>query len=210
MRNILLADDHAVVRRGIRDIILEAFEDIDVREATDASMALDFFGEQRWALVLLDIHMPGPNILDLLARIREQDPGVPILILTASHESEYIGATMKAGANGFIHKDRSQHELLVAIAEVMAGRQYVQQGIALEVAQSLCKQLPKGTHKHLSAREMAVLRRLALGRVNKEIAFDLGVSGKTVATYLARIKEKTGLSSRVEIARFALSTGLVY
>jgi two-component system, NarL family, invasion response regulator UvrY len=210
MRNILLADDHAVVRRGIRDILLEAFEDIEIREATDASMVLDFFGERHWALVLLDIHMPGPNILDLLARIRERDPAVPILILTASLEGEYIDATMKAGANGFIHKDRRQQELLLAVTEVMAGRQYVQRGIALEVAQSLYAKLPKGTHKHLSIREMEVIRHLALGRANKEIAFDLGVSGKTVATYLARIKLKTGLSGRVEIARFALSAGLVY
>jgi DNA-binding NarL/FixJ family response regulator len=153
--------------------------------------------------------MPGPGILDLLGSIRAVNPGVPVLVLTASNEIEYVIETMKAGANGLIHKHHAVDDLLHAVQRVADGGTYLHADTAIAIATTLQRRKPTLLHHDLSQRELEIFRRIALGRAIKEIGFDLGLSDKTVATYLARIREKTGLTSHVEIARYALKNGLV-
>jgi len=203
MRNILIADDHAVTRRGIREILHEAFPQVVIQEAADAEGLLAVLSDRPWDLVLLDALMPGGSVLETLARIRATHPQVPVLVLTAATEIEYLVHAMRAGANGLIHKHRASDDLLEAIKTVANGGNYIHPESALDLAATLRgdQALP---HERLSGREREIFARIAQGRSVKEIAGELKLSDKTVATYLARIREKTGLNSHVEIARYAL------
>ena len=209
MRYVLIADDHEVTRRGMREIVHEAFPEVEILEAADGPGVRSQLTARPWDLILLDIMMPGSNVLETLARIREMHPSVPVLVLTAVTEVEYVVQTMKAGANGLIHKHHAADELLGAIKRVADGGTYLHAETAIAIATSLRATEPARPHKDLSARELEIFRLIALGQAIKEIADELGISDKTVATYLARIREKTGLSSPVAIARYALKNGLV-
>ena len=209
MRNVLIADDHAVTRHGIRQLLRDAFEDVEVVGVGDGNAALAQLAARPWDLILLDVMMPGPSILEMLARIRAVDPAVPVLVLTASSEIEYVIETMKAGANGLIHKHHAVDDLLDAVQRIAEGGTYLHPETAAAIAKTLHARKPTLPHHDLSERELDIFRRIALGRAIKEIGFDLGLSEKTVATYLARIREKTGLTSHVDIARYALKNGLV-
>jgi DNA-binding NarL/FixJ family response regulator len=209
MRHVLIADDHAVTRRGVRELVLERYPQVQVTELADGDAVLQQLPACHWDLILLDVMMPGPGIIELLARIREHSAAVPVLVLTSSNEIEYVIETMKAGANGLLHKQQAADELLVAIEAVIAGRPYLHAETAAGIARALQVRKPTLPHEELSERELDIFRRIALGRAIKEIGFDLGLSDKTVATYLARIREKTGLLSHVDIARYALKNGLV-
>lgn len=209
MKHVLIADDHAVTRRGIRALLLEHFEDAQVVEASDGHAVLHELPRRPWDLILLDVMMPGPGIIALLSSLRAQNPNVPVLVLTASNEIEYVVQTMKAGASGLLHKHLAADDLVTAIDKVMAGGSYLHAETAIAIARSLQAKKPNLPHQDLSERELDIFRRIALGRAVKEIGFDLGLSEKTVATYLARIREKTSLMSHVDIARYALKNGLV-
>ena len=209
MQHVLIADDHEVTRRGVREILREAFDGIDITEAVDGDSMRAQLPEQSWDLIMLDIMMPGSNVLEMLAHIRQRWSSVPVLVLTAAEEIEYVVQTMKAGANGLIHKHRVSDELLEAIRRVADGGTYLHAETASEIAATLRETKPSLPHEKLSDRELEIFRLIALGRAVKEVAGDLGISDKTVATYLARIREKTGLTSHVEIARYALQKGLV-
>lgn len=209
MKHILIADDHEVTRRGIREIVRDAYPDAAIAEASDAKGVLAHLSAHPCDLLLLDIVMPGGNVLDVLAKVRATHPGLPVLVLTAATEVEYIVQTMKAGANGFIHKHRASDDLLDAIRKVGGGGTYLRSESAISVATSLRSPKPALPHTRLSERELEIFKAIARGQTVKEIAGDLGISDKTVATYLARIREKTGLGSHVEIARYALQNGLV-
>lgn len=209
LRHVLIADDHAVTRRGVRDIVLDLFESAECVEVANGDEAVAALGDRPWDLLLLDVMMPGMPILEVLAQARAKNASVPILVLTASDETQYFVETMKAGANGLIHKQQAASELHEAIRRVAAGGHYLHPDTAVAIAESLRERKPKRLHDDLSEREIEIFRRIALGRSVKEIAFDLGLSDKTVATYLARVRTKTGLVSHVEIARYALRNGLV-
>ena len=209
MRNVLIADDHAVTRHGIRQLLRDAFDGVAVVGVGDGDAALAELSSRPWDLILLDVMMPGPSILEMLARIRAVDSSVPVLVLTASSEIEYVIETMKAGANGLIHKHHAVDDLLEAVQRIAEGGTYLHAETAAAIAKTLHARKPTLPHHDLSERELDIFRRIALGRAIKEIGFDLGLSEKTVATYLARIREKTGLTSHVDIARYALKNGLV-
>ncbi|WP_088287372.1 response regulator transcription factor [Ideonella sp. A 288] len=209
MRHVLIADDHAVTRRGVRELVLERYPDVEVTELADGDAVLEQLPTRTWDLMLLDVMMPGPGIIELLGRIRGREASVPVLVLTGSSEIEYVIETMKAGANGLLHKHQAADELLMAIERVTAGGTYLLAETAAAIARSLRQRKPTLPHEDLSERELDIFRRIALGRAIKEIGFDLGLSEKTVATYLARIREQTGLISHVDIARYALKNGLV-
>ena len=209
MRNVLIADDHAVTRHGIRQLLRDAFEGVEVVGVGDGDAALAELPLRPWDLILLDVMMPGPSILVMLAKIRAVNANVPVLVLTASSEIEYVIETMKAGANGLIHKHHAVDDLLEAVQRIADGGTYLHADTAAAIAKTLHARKPTLPHHDLSERELDIFRRIALGRAIKEIGFDLGLSEKTVATYLARIREKTGLTSHVDIARYALKNGLV-
>jgi two-component system, NarL family, invasion response regulator UvrY len=209
MKKVLIADDHAVTRRGVRDIVLEYFEDAECVEVDSGDAVVACVNDQPWDLLLLDVMMPGMPVLDVLAKVRAARPKVPILVLTASNEIEYVVETMKAGANGLIHKHHAANELISAIRRVGEGGNYLHPDTAIQIASALREDKPRSVHDTLSERELDIFRRIALGRSIKEIAFDLALSDKTVATYLARIRTKTGLTGHVDIARYAMQNGLV-
>ena len=209
MEHVLIADDHEVTRRGIRELLRDAYEGVQVAEAVDAATALALLPKNAWDLVLLDIFMPGSNVLDLIRSIRAVEPEVPILILTALTEPEYVIQTLEAGANGLIHKHRAADELLEAIGRVAGGGTYLHAESASALAASLRAPKTLLPHESLSPRELEIMIAIAQGLAIKEIAANLDLSDKTVATYLSRIREKTGLMSHVDIARYALKHSLV-
>jgi two-component system, NarL family, invasion response regulator UvrY len=209
MHYVLIADDHEVTRRGVREIVQDHFENVEIQEAVDAPTLIAALPRRPWDVIIIDIIMPGGTVLETLAKIRAFDPKVPVLVLTAATETEYVVQTLKAGANGLINKHRAADELVAAITKVSNGETYLHAETAAEIATSLRTTPPALPHLTLSARELEIFRLIALGSAVKEIALDLAISDKTVATYLARIREKTGLTSHVEIARYALHHGLV-
>lgn len=209
MRQVLIADDHAITRRGLRELLQDAYQGLQVVEVGDADAAIEQACRCDFDLALLDVLMPGPGILQVLARVRQARPAMPVLVLTGSSELQYVIETMQAGANGLIHKHRASDDLLEAIAKVVGGGTYLHADTAAEVASSLRQEPRTRPHERLSSREFEIFRLIALGRAIKEIASDLDLSDKTVATYLARIREKTGLTSHVEIARYSMQNGLV-
>jgi len=208
MRHVLIADDHAVTRRGLRDLMREHFDNLDIVEVASADAVLEQVRAKPWDLILLDIRMPGPPTMQILAHIREVAPQVPVLVLTAVTEPEYALHAMRAGANGFIQKSRAAEDLLEAIRRVSDGGTYLHPEIVAALGSDLRDdgRLP---HRRLSDRELEVFRLIAKGLAVKGIAGTLGLSEKTVATYLARIRDKTDLKTHVEITRYALRHGLV-
>lgn len=209
MPKILVADDHEVTRRGIRDILLEEFENLSIEETQDATETLEKAIHEDWDLILLDILMPGMNVTQLLKEIREVHPDTPILILTAVTEMEYVIRTIKAGANGYISKQHASDDLVAAIRKVLSGETYLSSDAISELVANLRGEDPEMPHQKLSHREMQVFRSIAMGKTIKEIGSELSLSEKTVGTYLSRIKEKTGLISYVEITRYAMQHRLV-
>lgn len=209
MRHILVADDHEVTRRGVRETLRDAFEGLEISEAETSDEVLEMIDDHPWDVIVVDIMMPGGGILKLIERIRAANATVPILILTAVNEIEYVIQSLKAGANGLIHKHRAADDLVDAIEKVASGGTYLHADSANEVAGALRDPPVEAPHTLLSPRELEIFRLIALDRTIKEIAGDLGLSDKTVATYLGRIREKTGLGSYVEIARYALRHGVV-
>lgn len=207
----LVADDHAVTRRGIREVLVEAFDGVVIHEASTSDEVLAAVldpAKGPWNLVILDVLMPGAGVVDVLTAIRAANAALPVLILTAATEVEYVTRTLAAGATGVVHKHHAADDLIVAVRRSLDGHSWLHPDTAAELAAAM------GTpddrpHESLSKRELEVFRRIALGQTVKEIAYDLGISDKTVATYMGRIRDKTDLSSNVAIARYALRHGLV-
>jgi two-component system, NarL family, invasion response regulator UvrY len=206
---MLIADDHEVVRRGLKLILLEEFRDAQVGESGNARETLEQLAAREWDLVLLDINMPGQSGLEVLAEIKRRRPKTPVLILSASTESEYAVRTIRAGAAGFINKQHAADELITAIRKVMSSGTYVSAAVANQLAYAVKRGAAQAVHEKLSDRELEVFRLIALGKSVKVIAGELALSEKTVGTYIGRIKEKTGLSSYVAITRYALQNKLV-
>ena len=209
MVRMLIADDHEVVRRGLKLILLEEFRGAQIGESGNARETLEQVAAREWDLVLLDINMPGRSGLDVLAEIKRLRPKLPVLILSVSPEAEFAERTLRAGAAGYINKQFASDEILLAVRKVLSGGTYVSATIAEKLASSLKGGDSRALHEKLSNREFQIFRLIALGRSVKEIASELALSEKTVGTYLARIREKTGLSSHVEITRYAFQNKLV-
>jgi DNA-binding NarL/FixJ family response regulator len=210
---IILADDHALVRDGLR-LVIEAEPDLEVLgEASSAAEAVERVAAAQPDVLLLDITMPGGGGIGALDEIRRVSPDTRVLMLTMHEDPEYLRVALVSGAAGFILKNAAGTELLSAIRTVGEGRTYVDPtlaGIALRNVLAPSGQ-PSATDglARLSPREVEVLRQLALGYTNKEIATRLSVSVKSVETYRARLSEKLGLSSRAELVRYALENGMI-
>jgi DNA-binding NarL/FixJ family response regulator len=211
---VILVDDHAVVRTGLR-FVLEAEPDLAVvAEAATAADAIARAEELKPDVVLLDITMPGGGGIGALERLRKASPETRVLMLTMHDDPEYLRVALVSGAAGFILKNAVSAELLTAIRTVHLGRTYVDPtlaGAALRGILAAAERAGAGDHPtdRLSPREIEVLRQLALGYTNKEIANRLELSVKSVETYRARVSEKLGLSGRAELFRYALENGMI-
>jgi DNA-binding NarL/FixJ family response regulator len=209
MTRVLIADDHEIVRDGLRDILTTRLGKVSVSEAKDAGEAINLLIKEDWDLVLLDINMPGRSGLEVLEEAKRLRPKTPVLVLTAYPEAQFAVRSFKLGASGYLTKQSVSDELVTAIQRILAGGKYVTASLAERLASRLGDTGGQAPHEALSNRELQVLHLIAVGKSMKDVADELALSEKTVATYRARISEKAGLKTNVEIARYALKNGLV-
>ncbi|MCK4911926.1 MAG: response regulator transcription factor [Thermodesulfovibrionales bacterium] len=206
---ILIADDHHLLRCGIRSILEEMPEIESVSEASNGNEAIKATREQDFDLLLLDISMPGKDGLDTLKQLRYENPDIRILMLTMHPEDRYAIRTLKSGASGYLKKDCSPEELKKAVREVMATGKYISPSLAFTLAQSIDATSAKSPQELLSDRELQVMRLLASARTLNEIAEELNISAKTVTTYKGRILEKLNLRNSAELIRYAIENDLL-
>jgi DNA-binding NarL/FixJ family response regulator len=209
MIRVLIVDDHDLVRRGLRHLLAAHLSNLTIGEAPDATTAIDQLIGEEWHLVLLDLELPGRSGLEVLEESRRLQPKTPVLVLTAHPEEQFAVRAFKLGAAGYVTKQGEAGQLIIAVQRVLAGGKYVSAELAERLATDLGSTAAGPLHETLSSRELQVLRLVAIGKTMKEIARDLALSEKTVATYRTRITEKTGLRTGVEIARYALQHRLV-
>ena len=209
MLRILLADDHAVVRRGVKQILVEAFAQAAFGEAQNAHELLELIGSERWDIVVLDLNMPGGNGLEALKQIKQDHPQLPVLILTMFPEDQYAVRTIRAGAAGYLNKESAPEELVQAIHKVLRGGKYISAAVADELVLYAQNEDDQPLHKHLSDREYQVLCLIASGKEVKEISIELALSAKTISTYRARILEKMNMKTNAELTHYAIQNGLV-
>jgi len=206
--HVLVADDHAVVRRGLRQLLAET-ADIEVAaEAATAAEALDLVRAQAFDVVVLDLSLPGRGGLELLGEIKAASPQAAVLILTMHPEDQYALRALKAGAAGYLTKETAPELLVEAVRRVAKGGRYVSPTLAERLAVHVEKARPGAPHESLSDREFSVFRMLAGGRTVGQIADELSLSVKTVSTYRTRVLEKMGLSTNAELMQYAFRHGL--
>jgi two-component system, NarL family, invasion response regulator UvrY len=207
--NFLIADDHAIVRKGLAQMLLEEFPDAKITEVANSNEVLEQISKQIWDAVLLDISMPGRNGLEILKQIRANGIKTPILMLSMHPEDQYALRVLKAGANGFLNKESATGELLAAVHKVLSGKKYITPSVAEKLAETLGEQKEENLHELLSDREMQVLQLIASGKTVSEIAEEISLSVNTISTYRTRILEKLNLHNNSELTRFALDNNLV-
>ena len=210
MIKVLLADDHSIVRAGLRRIIEESGEMEVIAEAADGREAIRKVHDHLPDVAVIDISMPNVDGLEVIRQLRNEDPELPILVLTMHEEGQYVVRAIEAGAMGYVTKQSAPEQLVKAIRKVHDGHRYLTD----EAAEALALRVAKGTHgrsplETLSMRELQVLRRLALGNTNREIARAYHISIKTVDTYRSRILKKLDLRNNAELSRFAIQNGLI-
>ena len=205
---VLIVDDHEIVRRGLAQILTENFSDLIIEHARDSREALERLDESTWDLMLLDINLPGRSGLDLLQEMKWRFPSVRVVVLSAYPEDDFALRALKLGAAGYLTKDSASDELIAATRKALAGGKYVTAFLAEKLVASLRGEIQSDPHEALSNREMEVLRLISAGKTLKEIAAQLALSEKTIATYRARISAKLGLGTNVELARYAFQHGL--
>lgn len=206
---ILLVDDHAVVRRGIRQILADDLPAAQFGEAGGTDEALQRIGETDWDIVILDISMPGRGGLDALKDIRALKPSLPILVLSMHSEDQYAIRAFRAGASGYLTKESAPAALVEAVRKVEGGGRYLSTAVADKLAAIRPIDDGRSLHESLSDREFQVLRMIAAGKTVKEIGFELHLSEKTISTYRTRLLEKMRMKSNAELTRYAVSAGLV-
>ena len=201
---ILIADDHTIVREGIKQILAEMPEVTVTDEARNGQEVLQNVWDKDYDIVLLDITMPGRSGLDVLKQLKNDKPALKILILSMHPEEQYAIRAFKAGAFGYLTKESSPNELIEAIRKVSIGKKYVSSSLAETLASHLEAKSEKPPHDTLSDREYEVMCMIASGKTVKEIAGELALSVKTISTYRARILEKMGMNNNAEIIRYSM------
>ncbi|HLX11561.1 MAG TPA: response regulator transcription factor [Bacteroidota bacterium] len=209
MINILVVDDHDLVRQGLKKILDEQ-DDMKVGgEAKDADELHEILPKEHWDVITLDISLPGKSGIDLLKDVHANHPEIPILLLSMLPEDQFAMRALKAGAAGYLNKASSPGELVKAIRKVVAGRKYVSAELAERLAMGFDPQDKRLPHESLSQREFQVMRELASGKSLSDIASELFVSVKTVATHRARLLEKLNMHTNAELVRYAVEHKLI-
>jgi DNA-binding NarL/FixJ family response regulator len=210
MIRILLADDHSIVRDGLRRIVEEDGAMEVVAEASDGREALQKVAASRPDVAVVDISMPGFDGLEVVSRLKDSHPALPVLILTMHEEAQYVVRAIEAGAMGYLTKQSAPEQLVTAIRRIYNGNRYITdeatEALALRIAKGAQAKTPLDS---LSMRELQVLRRLGMGHTNREIASAYNISIKTVDTYRARLLKKLELRNNAELIRFALQNNLI-
>lgn len=209
MIKILIADDHAVVRKGLKQILAETSDIVATDEAINGQEVLEKVRKNDYDIVMLDISMPGRNGLDILKQVKNEKPEMSVLILSMHPEEQYAVRALKAGASGYLTKDSAPDELILAIRKISQGRKYITSSLAERLAFYLEVDSEKPLHEALSDREYEVMRMIASGKTVKEIAEELFLSIKTISTYRSRILEKMGMKNNTELVHYALKNRLL-
>ena len=203
MIRILVVDDHAVVRLGLKRILADE-PGVEVCEAADTHAALGLARDHDLDMVVLDLDLPGKSGLDLLKELKEERPRLPVLILSIHPEDQFALRTLKAGASGFLCKDAAPEDLVKAIRKILRGGKYVSERVADKMLTRLDAPTCAVPHDSLSDREFQILRLFGTGKTVREIAEDLSLSVPTVSTYRARVLEKLGMKTTAELVRYAI------
>jgi DNA-binding NarL/FixJ family response regulator len=206
---ILIADDHAIVREGLKQIVAEEKDILVAGEAENSEQLMELLNKEKWNLVVLDINMPGKSGLEALKDIKLQYPELPVLILSMFSEDQYGIRAIKAGASGYLKKVSAPTELVTAIRKIVAGGKYINSSLAEKLAEKLGESGKTSLHEKLSDREYQIMCNIALGKSAEEIAQEFSLSINTVYTYRNRILEKMSMKSNVELTQYALSNKLV-
>jgi len=206
---ILIADDHAILRRGLKEILVRELEGAVCGEAKDAAETFARIQEGGWDLLILDITMSGRSGLDVLRDLKAAHPKLPVLVLSMHPEDQYAKRVLRAGASGYVSKGSAPEELLKAIRKVLAGGRYVSAALAEKLASDLSEDTGRPVHEALSDREFEVLRMIGAGKTVSQIAGDLHLGVTTVSTYRARILEKMHMATSAELMHYALHTRLI-
>jgi two-component system, NarL family, invasion response regulator UvrY len=209
MIRVLIADDHAIVRDGLRQIVGETTDIVVAAEAATAAATLDVVRTTPVDVIVLDLNLPDRHGLDLLGQLRGSHPHIPILILSVNREPTYAVRSLKAGAAGYIGKDSAREQLVEGIRRVARGEKYIAPQLAESVAIHLVERGDQRPHEQLSDREFQVMRLIAAGRPPRQIAIELNVSVKTVGAHRAHIMQKIGVRSNAEIVHYVLTHKLL-
>jgi len=206
---VMIADDHAIVRQGLRQILSDT-EDLEVAgEACNGVEALHLSRQGEWDVVLMDVSMPDRNGIDALKLIKKEQPRLPVLILSMYPEDQYAIRALKAGAAGYLTKQSAPDLLVTAIRQVASGKKYVSPELAMELAEAISEDTDRPLHEKLSDREYQTLCMIASGKTLTQIAEELNLSVKTVSVYRARLLEKMRLRNNAELTHYGLKYGLV-
>ena len=206
---VMIADDHAIVRQGLRQILSDT-EDMEVAgEACNGVEALHLSRSGEWDVVLMDVSMPDRNGIDALKLIKKEHPKLPVLILSMYPEDQYAIRALKAGAAGYLTKQSAPDQLVTAIRQVASGKKYVSASLAIELADAISDDTDRPLHERLSDREYQTLCMIASGKTLTQIAEELNLSVKTVSVYRARLLEKMHLRNNAELTHYGLKYGLV-
>ena len=209
MIKILVIDDHAIVRQGLKQILAETPDLVVTGEASSGVEALQKIRTGQWDVVVLDISLPDPSGLIVLQQIKSEYPELPVLVLTMHAEDQYAVRVLKAGAAGFLTKESAPDQLVSAINRVASGGRYVSPSLAEKLVSDLGSDPRKARHEVLSDREFQVLCMIAAGKTLTKIAEELGVSVKTVSTHRTRLLKKMRLKNNAELVHYAIRNGLV-
>src|SRR3972149_5295254 len=209
MIKILIADDHAIVREGLKQIVAEESDMVVAGEAANSNELFELLGKERWEIVVLDINMPGKSGLEALKEMRTRHPKIPVLILSMYSEDQYGLRAIKAGAAGYLKKVSAPMELVSAIRKIVSGGRYINPSFAEKLADFIDEDKVKSLHENLSDREYQIMCSIASGKTAEEIADELALSINTVYTYRNRILEKMHLKSNVELTQYAIQNKLI-
>ena len=209
MLRILIADDHTVVRKGLRQILLDEFPGAEIEEVADGGELVKKVMAAKWDVVVSDLSMPGRSGLDALQQIKLTHPDLPVLILSIHPEEQYALRALKSGASGYLSKDTAPDELVKAVQKVLLGKKYISQAIAEKLANTFSSDASMQPHENLSDREFDVMKFLANGKSVSEIADTLSLSVTTVSTYRARIMAKMNLKSNSDLTKYAIENNLL-
>lgn len=209
MIKVLIADDHPIVRQGLRQILL-GIPDMEVAgEAVNAQDTLDQVRAGGWDVLVLDLTMPDRSGFDILKELKHEQPDLPVLVLSIHAEEQFAVRVLKAGAAGYLTKENAPAELIKAIRKVVSGGKYISPALAESLALGLDTASEQPGHEVLSDREFQVMQMMASGKMLTEIAEELSLSAKTVSTYRTRLLEKMNLRTNAEIIRYAIENGLM-
>lgn len=209
MANVLIADDHALIRNGLKQLLSGEPLVENIGEAASGGEAIGKLQADRWDLMVLDIQMPDRSGIDILRHVRATHPETRVLVLSGFPERQYAVNVLRAGACGYVNKEMAPEELLTAVRAVLQGRRYVTPALAELLVNELDQDHDKPPHASLSEREFQVFCKLASGRTATEIANELCISVKTVSTYRTRVLEKMGFTSNADMTAYALRNSLI-